>query len=556
MAKKGEETLRLLVQRARSRREADRQWMLLFEELAHYFHNSRKGFISDIPEGQDLQDDNWNSTPEEARAKFAHNLVGAMFPKDRIWPGVRPVKTQLRVLPHIKLWCEEAGKRIYAVLYDPRVNFTEKMTEAADDASTFGTAVLCMYRNIKHKYVEICVEWAKDFAFETDGNGKITTEYCFKHWSISKIVEEFGVDNLPEELQEEWRKPGADSEKRHEILHIVMPNSEYERYGLGPNRLPYKSIWVLTRHCDKALDDKGGYYISPYVVPRWYRRSKEAWGRSDAMRALPDARLLQSVSAALLEITEKQGNPPMQGPIDILRGEIELFPGGFTPFDMSGFQFQGDPLRPVQIGANPALTSEYMQYLEQKVEKHFYLDVMRVPEPDGKSTMEDNVAWTQRMAQVLGPIFSRIENEFAPPMLDWVFNQLLRTNSLPPMPEELIGEQLEYNLDNYIADMRDAAEAQRTVNGLAVTAQFERPEMEENLNWDIALRDIWTKLRVPVTYMRPMEEVEENREQRQQMQQAQQMAEIAKAGGPGVKAGVEALQQAQGQQGLVPADAA
>lgn len=555
MKKGGEDTLKLLVQRARGRREADRQWMLLFEELAHYFHSSRKGFVTDFPEGQDLQDDNWNSTPEDARTTHSQFLVAAMCPKDREWPGVKPARVELREIPEVKAWCEAVGKIMYAVLYDPRVNFTEKVNEVADDASAFGSAVAYMARNVKEKHIEICVEWLRDFSFEIDGNGKVTTQYCFKLWPISSLVREFGLENLPKELQDEWSSPNADTEKKHELLHIVMPNDEYARFGLGPNRLPYKSIWVLTKFCEKALDDSGGYYTPPYVLVRWFRRSKEAWGRCDAMRALPDARLLQSVSAALLEITEKQGNPPMQGPIDILRGEIELFPGGFTPFDLSGFQFQGDPLRPVQIGANPALTSEYLQYLEKKIEKQFHLDVMRTPEPDGKSTMEDNVAWSQRLAQVLGPIFSRVENEILPPMLDWLFDQLIHTRSLPPMPEILLGERLEYHFDNYIADMRDAAEAQRSINGIAVTAQFERPEMEENLNWDIALRDLWTKLKVPGKYIRPMEDVEESREQRQQMEQAAQMAEIAKAAGPGLKSGVEALQQSQGQEGLVQAGA-
>jgi hypothetical protein len=553
MKKGGEDTLGILVKRARAQREADKQWMLLFEELAHYFHTYRKGFVTEFTEGTDLQDDIWCSEPELARSKMAEMLVQAMCPKDRNWPGVRPRRVELRALPEVKAWCEAVGKIMYAVLYDPRANFTEKIAEIADDASTFGTAVVCMSRNVKDKHIELCVEHMKHFAFETDGSGKITIQYSFKYWRISRIVAEFGIDAIPEEMQEEYRKPDGNTERLHEVLHIVMPNDEYQRFGLGPNRLPFKSIWVLTKHSEKPLDDTKGFHTSPYVVPRWYRTSKEAWGRSVAMKALPDARLAQSVAAALLEITEKQGNPPMQGPIDILRGEIELFPGGFTPFDLSGFQFQGDPLRPVQIGANPALTHEYLEYLEKKIGRHFYNDVLAIPEPSGKSTMEDAAAWQQRVAQILGPIFSRVENELLPPILDWLYDQLVVTKSLPPYPDALLGEALEYVFDNYIADMREAAEAQRSVNSLALTAQFEREEMEENLDWDETLRDIWGKLKVPSKYVRPMDQVLEAREQRQQMQQAAQMAEIAKAAGPGIKSGMEAMQQAQGG-GLVPAE--
>ncbi len=552
MKGRGEDTLSLLVRRARAQREADGEWMLLFEELAHYFYTERKGFITEYDEGADLNDDLWNSEPEQARAKMAEALVAAMCPKDREWPGIKPSNVALRSIPRVKRWCEAVAKIMYAVIYDPRANFTEKMAEIADDTSTFGTAVVCMVHNKREKHMEMCVEHLKNFSFETDGNGVITAQYCWKYWPISTMVREFTLEKLPKELQDEWKDPQGNPEKLHEILHIVMPNEMYKRYGLGPNRLPFKSIWVMPKHCEAALDDTGGYYVSPYVVPRWYRRSKEAWGRSPAMRALPDARLAQSVSAALLEITEKQGNPPMQGPIDILRGEIELFPGGFTAFDLAGFQFQGDPLRPVAIGANPAMTAEYLAVLERKINKHFHGDVLGAPEQDGKSTQDDAAAWQMRMAMRLGPIFSRVENELLPPILDWLFDTLLRTRTLPPIPEELVGERLEYHFDNYVADMRDMAEAQRSINGLAITAQFERPEMEENLDWDATLRDVWSKLKIPDFYVRPREQVEEARAQREQMQQAAQMAEIAKAAGPGLKAGVDAANAAQGGSALVP----
>jgi hypothetical protein len=546
-----DDTISALVKRARSRRDADRQWMLTFDELAHYFHTFRKGFVTEHAQAEDLQQDIWCSEPEFARRKLAEDLVASMCPQDRIWPGVVPANRALLQIREVRMWCEEVGKILYAILYDPRVCFTERMGEIADDISALGTSVSYVDHDSKNKMLSMAVKWLKDFSFETDGKGNVTATYCWMMWPLGTIVDEFGMENLPKDLQEEWRKPDSSSEKCYEILHVVMPRAEYERYGLGPQRLPLKSIWIATNFLDEGSLAEGGYYTQPYVVSRWYRTSREAWGRSPAMVVLPDARLAQSVAAALLEITEKQGNPPMQGPIDILRGEIELFPGGFTPFDSSGFQFQGDPLRPVQIGANPAMTAEYLQYLERKIGKGFFNDAMSLPENDGKSTMEDAAAWQLRRAKVLGPIYSRVQNEALPPILDRVFDIALRTGTLPQIPDQLSGQRLEYKFDNYVADMIEMAEAERALNAVALTAQFERPEIDDNLNWDSFLRETWQKMKVSDRHIRPMEEVEANREQRQQMQQAAQMAEIAKNAGPGLKSGVEALQQAQGG-GLVP----
>lgn len=558
MARSRDDSLAAIVKRAKARREADRQWMITFEELAHYFHSFRKGFITDYSEAEDLQQDIWGSSPELARRKLCEFLVACMCPKDRVWPGVKPKDRTLLQHSSVRQWCQQVGQILYAIIYDPEVNFTEKMNELMDDAGTFGTAVPYIDYDAKKRALSLQVKYLKNFSFESDGVGKVTACYCFEEWPLGTIIDKLcdgDHTKLPRELQEVWTSPQCNPMKCYEVLHIIMPNNEFERYGMGPNRFPFKSIWCMPAYLDAGALAEGGYFSNPYPVVRWYRRSKEVWGRSLAMIALPDARLYQSVAAALLEITEKQGNPPMQGPLDILRGEIELFPGGFTAFDSSGFQFQGDPLRPVQLGANPALTSEYLQYLESKIDKVFYADVLALPEQTGKSTLEDQAAWQGRIAQVLAPVFSRVEAEALPPIMDRIVDIAVRKQAFPPKPDELIGQPLEYDWDNVVADMRSMAEAQRDIGTLGAGAQMAElmPEAMENIDGDAFWRGTYGKMKMPEQYLRPMEDVQASREQRQQMQEAAQMAEIAKSAGPGLKSGLEAAQLAQGQQGILPA---
>jgi hypothetical protein len=272
------------------------------------------------------------------------------------------------------------------------------------------------------------------------------------------------------------------------------------------------------------------------------------------MRALADARLIQSVAAALLEITEKQGNPPMQAPIDVLRGDMELWPGGLNLFDSSGFQFQGDPIRPIEIGANPAMTAEYLQYLDKKIGRIFYAELLNLPEEGAKP--EDHMGLELMKAQILAPLWSRTEAETAPPILDVVFDILINKRALPPIPDVLSGEQLIYKLDNKIADMREMAKAKQTFEALAMPLTLQHPQIVEtaveNVDWDIAFRDLWMMLKVPQHYIRSVDEVEADRQQKEQMQQASMMAELAKAGGPGVKSAIEGAVQAR-DQGLLPA---
>ena len=548
-----EDGLAAVCRRAKKARDDLRPWLLLWEELAHYFHNTRKGFISDLPQGQEMSEDIWNSAPEQFRQKETEAMVGAMIPKDRMWIGMRPARPELWASKDVRAWCEIASLYMYTVLYDPLANFTERFVELADDVKSFGTGVIYIDHNRVKKCLTFLVPHLKNFAFEQDSTGAITRQYCFYNQSIGDLVDQFGINALPREMVNDYREGKDKTDKDNCVLHAIIPNDDYARFGMAPGRLPYKSIWMLEKGYHPL--DEGGFYDLPYIVPRWFRRSMEVPGRAETMQILPDARLLQAVSSALLEITEKQGNPPMQGPIDILRGEVELFPGGFTAFDASGFQFQGDPLRPVQIGANPAMTADFLSALENKIGRAFHMDLIMAPAPEAGANKAEDAAGRQMMtAAILGPIWSRGENEMLPPILDRVFNILMRTRTLPPAPDELNGERLIYKFDNHISDMREAGEAQRILTGIGATMQLaELPaaaEALDNLDFDIAFRDLWQRMKVPEYYVRSLEDVAAERQQKQQMQQMAQMAEMAKAG-PGIKSAIEGAVTAR-DQGLTP----
>jgi hypothetical protein len=545
-----------IVRRADKARDQMRAWFPMFEELAHYFYNIRKGFLTETVPGQEPDPDIWDSTPEEKRAKLSESFVEAMCPKDRFWIGIEPARKELMQVDEVRYWCQLAAYYMYLVIYDPKANFSEAIAELADDSCTFGTAVMLVDYDRTGRHLVFCVKHLKNIAVEVDANGKLRRFYCYWMMSTEDIIDEFGMDALPSEMRDEFLNAkdggGSCSEKKHEIIHAIMPDDDYARRGAGIGRKPFSSLWILRK--GSHLLDKGSYEDIPYVLVRWYRKTDEALGRCDTMRAITDARLLQSVASALLEITEKQGNPPMQMPIDIIRGDVELWPGGANFFDASGFQFQGDPIRPIQIGANPAMTAEFMEKLQRKIGRTFHEDLLSLPEDGGSP--EQHMSMEMMKAVILAPLWSRTENETMPPILDRVFDIMLRMRALPPIPPALIGETLVYKLDNKIADMRQMAKAKQTFDALAMPLQLQHPEIVEtaveNIDWDIAFRDLWSMTRVPQNYIRSMQDVVADRQQRAQEQQMAKMAELAKAGGPGIQKAVEGAVQAR-DQGLLPA---
>jgi hypothetical protein len=202
------------------------------------------------------------------------------------------------------------------------------------------------------------------------------------------------------------------------------------------------------------------------------------------------------------------------------------------------------------------MTAEYLTAIENKIADAFFADAFSLPQRGGKMTPEDAAAQGSLIAARLGPVFSRVENELLPPVLDRIFGIAMRARAFPPVPEEMEGERLIYQFDNHVADMRDINDAGRTIQALAATSQFgEIPgagEALDNLDWDITMRDLWQKMKVPEYYMKDPKVVAAERQQKMQMQQAAQLAEVMKAGGPGMKSAVEGAVQAR-DQGLMPA---
>lgn len=540
-----------IVRRSEKARDGMRQYHLQFEELAHYFFNDRQGFMVERTPGHEFDLDIWDSSPEGHRQRLSQAFVEAMCPKDRYWVGVEPARKELMQIDEVRFWCQLTAYYMYLVIHDPVANFSEAIAELSDDNCTFGTAVMLVDFNRPGRHLVFQVKHLKNVAVEVDANGKITRFYCFWPMSIEDMVSEFGIDALPEEMQNEYRQEtqgGSCSEKKFEVINAIIPSEDYARYGMGIGRKAFRSLWILKQ--GSHLLSEGAFDEIPYVMVRWYRKTGEALGRSDCPRALPDSRLMQSVAGSLLEITEKQANPPMQMPIDIIRGDLELWPGGANFFEASGFQFQGDPIRPIEIGSNPAMNAEYLQYLDRKIGKIFFADLLNLPEEGGDP--EQHLMMEMMKATVLAPLWSRTEAETMPPILDRVFNIMLRYRALPPIPEDLLGEQLVWKLDNKISDMRELAKAKQSFEAISMPLQLERPEAVENLNWDTAFRDLYQMLKVPQHWIRPMQEVVAERQQREQEMQMAKMAELAKAGGPGVKSAIEGAVTAR-DQGLLPA---
>jgi hypothetical protein len=152
---------------------------------------------------------------------------------------------------------------------------------------------------------------------------------------------------------------------------------------------------------------------------------------------------------------------------------------------------------------------------------------------------------TEEKLRLLGPILGRQQFELLRPLIDRVFNIMLRRNLFPPAPEALNNVVLNVQYSSQIAKAQRAADARsfvRVIETIGPLVQLQ-PEIMDNIHGDQALRYLAKAYGLPEEILRPQEDVVQAREARQQeqamaqqMQEEQHQADMVQKSGPALQA--------------------
>jgi hypothetical protein len=146
--------------------------------------------------------------------------------------------------------------------------------------------------------------------------------------------------------------------------------------------------------------------------------------------------------------------------------------------------------------------------------------------------------------RMLSPVLGRLQSEMLQPLIDRVFNLLLRKKQMPLAPEILQGQDIEIEYVSPLARAQRTGDVQSAVRALEILAPLNQiAPVLDYLDTDGFVKHVSQVLGVPAKILRSNEEVAEIRNQRAQAEaqaaqlaQAQQEANIAQAAAPMVKA--------------------
>jgi hypothetical protein len=421
----------------------------------------------------------------------------------------------------VKLWLQETALRIHQVLNNS--NFQTEIHEVYLDLGSFGTSILRVEedddmdvvfnsRPVNESYLE---ESSKGIV-----NG-IFREYILNG---RQIFEEFPDMELSEHDLYALKQ---DMDKEYDILHAVFPRRNEEiGQELGPKGMQFASYHILLNM--KIMLKESGFEEFPYITPRWTKISGEVYGRSPAMKALPDIKMTNVMMQTIIRAAQKVTDPPLQVPDSGYSLPIRTVPGG-TNFYRAGTK---DRIEPLITGARPDLGFQILEIVQKRIRDAFFIDQLQLNEGP-QMTATEVLQRTEEKLRLLGPILGRQHYELLKPLVNRVYSIMVRRGKIPPAPQAIQGKVFEVRYSSMIARAQRSSEAEninRIMNTMAPIAQFS-PEVLDNLDSDKLLKYVASIFNIPQIIFRREEDIEAMRQQRQQQMEAQmqQQAQLSQS---------------------------
>ena len=499
--------------------------LTLWQELADNFYPERADFTLSRNIGTDFAANLMTSYPVMARRDLGNAISAILRPSGKKWVHIRTTENWDELGTEAKAWLEWAEGRMARAMHHRTSQFSRATKEGDHDYATFGQCVIQVTMNPSATGLLYRCWHLRDVAWMEDESGAVSTVY--RQWkpTCRDLERIFGKDKLHQNVRTKLEKTPMDEIV---VWHAVIP-TEGCSYG-KPTNAPFKSVYLDASN--KHIIEEVGVYEQEYVVPRWQTVSGSQYAYSPStVVALPDARLIQAMTAVLLEAGEKAVTPPLIAVREAIRGDINVYAGGITFADEEYDERLGEVLRPLtQDKTGIPLGLEMSQDTRTMIAEAFYLNKLTLPAQGQDMTAYEVGQRIQEYIRQAMPLFEPMETEYNAPLCDITFSKLLRAGAFGSpldMPEELRNQQVEFTFESPLHDAADREKGQRFVEAsqMLASAQALDPTSVYVVDAVVALRDTLQAIGVPAKWTRSETAARDLADaQKQAMQQAQTLA--------------------------------
>lgn len=505
-------------------------WESHWQECASYMQPRKAEINVERQRGDKRNIQIFDSTAIHALELLSASLHGTLTSSANRWFALRFKEDVLNSSDEAKEWLEDSVNKMYDAF--GRSNFQQEIFETYNDLICFGTSGL-MIEEDQEDVIRFSARHIKEIFIQENKKGIIDTIYRRFKLPAQAAVDKFGLENLSKEYQNTFQKKPFEEV---EIVHVVRPRTIYNRSKLDKKNMPFQSIYF--EYGSGHIISIGGFRENPYVVPRYLKASTEVYGRSPAMNALPDVKVLNKMVETSLKAAAKQVDPPLLIPDDGMIAPIRMSAGSLNYY-RSGSR---DKIEPLNIGQNTSVTLNAENQRRDAIAKVFHVDQLLVTE-NRNMTATEVLQRNEEKMRILGPVLGRLQSELLEPMILRVFNIMLRNKMFTEAPQVLANQEIKIEFVSPMALAQKSQELQSLMRGLELFAQIGQvAPVQDYIDENGLVKEIIKILGLPAKMIKSDSQVAQLREERQmqqqqqmQMAQAMQESEVARNAAPMVR---------------------
>ena len=505
-------------------------WESHWQECADFMQPRKAEINKERQRGDKRNIQIFDATAIHASELLAASLHGMLTSSANRWFQLRYKENLLNESDEAKEWLEDSIDKMYLAF--ARSNFQQEVFEVYHDLICFGTACL-MVEEDENDIVRFSARHIKEIYIEENKKGLIDNVYRKFKITADQAMQKFGAENLSKEINTTHKTNPYDEV---EICHIVRPRFNYDSSKQDKKNMPFQSIYF--EYGEGHIINISGFKEMPYVVPRYLKASTEIYGRSPAMNALPDVKVLNKMVETALKAAAKQVDPPLLVPDDSMLSPIRMSAGSLNYY-RSGSR---DRIEPLNIGQNTAVTLNQENQRREAIAKMFHIDQLMVT-ANRTMTATEVLQRNEEKMRILGPVMGRLQSELLQPMILRVFNIMLRNKLFQAAPEILNNQEIDIEYVSPMALAQKGQELQSLMRGLELFAQIGQiAPVQDYIDENGLIKQIIRITGLPARMIKSDKQVAALREQKaaaqqqqMEMMQSMQEAKIAKDAAPMLK---------------------
>lgn len=461
----------------------------------------------------------WDATTLESADVFASGFMNYLTPPTSKWFRLRHKNPALSENKEIGDFLENVTEEVNYTIN--RSNFYDQMFPSYKSSGVYGTSMIFEEEDI-YDDARFFNMPLKQVVVVEDAAGRACEFYIEFEYTALQAESRWGREKLSTEMQEELK--GRAPDKKHAFVLFIGKRAVREVQKSDAKNMPIEALWIDVK--GKTTVDVGGYNEFPAFIHRFDKRPFIPWGFSPAMKALPFARILNTIAKTNLRAMMKHTDPPVALPDNAF-----LLPFNQNPRAVNYYQsgkVKKEDIFPFGNTGDPQVGLTAVEYYASKVKSLMYNDIFLAfnnitKEMNNPEVME---RINEKMT-MLGPAVGRYLAEVLNPVIQRTIGILHRKGKLPEPPDSLLQDP-NYEIDfvGSLAQAQRRSELNTLITGLTMVGQMAQmaPDVLDKIDPDKVTDEVWSITGAPIQVLRDDAEIQKIREGRaQEMMKAKEM---------------------------------